>query len=138
MPDEHGGMTEAEMNALISGGGNKPPYNPKKHGEGAAAGCLLYMEERTPFKTGDIVRQRIGLCTNPREAHNLSWGFLKYLDEKDRFTIKGPEYFEVDCVIAQLDVEGDSHFMCTDSRRLELYPQEDLDRLGAEAAKAIN
>lgn len=137
MADEGQTMTQQELEALLAGSGN-PPYNPKKEAAVLARDVALYHEGREPFEQGQIVRQRIGLCVQQRKFAAMAYGFVQYLDEKDVVVVKFPEYHNLDCVLAQPDVEGDAHFFLADSRRYEAYPQDDLEAAGAEASKAVN
>lgn len=141
MPEDMTPMDQDQLRQLLEGGGGgaKPPYNPQKHGETAREGTLMYLtraDER--LKAGQIIRQRIGLCLQQRQFANIAYAFVKYLEGDDVTVVKFPEYHVLDCVIAQADMEGDIHMFLSDSRRYEPYPQDDLERLGAEASKAIN
>lgn len=141
MAEENNGMSQEMLAALLNSGPDGtagPPYNPKTQGEGASKAVLTYLEQRDDFQSGDIVRQRESLAMNRHTTPPHAWAFVKYLEKEERIVIKVPQYFEIDCVLAQLDSEGDAVLMVADSHRFEAYPKDELEKYGAEAAKAIN
>lgn len=132
------GMSQADLDALINGGDKGPPYNPKKEADLLVEDIALYLEERTPFPAGSILRQRLGLCARARQFHAIAYGFVKYLEPAEVVAVKFPEYHNLDCVVAVTDSEGDAHFVLADSRRYEIYPPAELEELAAKAVRAIN
>lgn len=130
-------MSAEDIAALLSGGlaPKGPPYNPQKQAALMTASAELYLNP-TRLEPKQIVRQRIGLCVNRREFQPTAFVFVKYLMEP--IVVNLPTYHHLNCVLGQADHEGDLQFILADAARFEVYPEEDLERLGAEASKAIN
>lgn len=112
-----------------------PPNNPLKDAEVMRKHLAAYTAERA-FVPGDVVRQIVGLCIQQRQFQPLAYIYVKPLEKA--IEVNGPHYHNLDCVLGHPDAEGDLQFVLADSHRFEIYPEEDLQRLGAEASKAIN
>lgn len=125
----------ARLMESMGGQGAAPPNNPLKDAEVMRTTLAAYNAERS-FQSGDVVRQVMGLCVQARQFQALAYIYVKPLEKPIEVNV--PYYHHLDCVLGHPDGEGDLQFVLADSKRFEIYPEEDLQRLGAEASKAIN
>lgn len=130
-------MTDEQIKAaLMRGVGEEsPPNNPLRDSISLRQSLADYTAPKD-FEPGTIVRPKLGLCVNERKYRVIALIFVKYLKEPQE--IYFPRYFNADCVVGSADVEGDMSMSLADSNRLEVYPQDEIEALGKEAAKAIN